>query len=663
MSAAHRRIPIDICCNYFKLNLPSGFGVIEMKRTSFVCFGAQGSKDALVYQEIPGRDGGEEFFLFFSPGEPEQEPVLRNLFRGAVSASRLGAPAHYYSHFLEQFEAIAAESGGEQDILEGVLLMIEIRRGNDVYVLCNRDAVLVHGDGRTGRRDSAESLKGFTEVPLGRARDQRDLFRRAPEDMFCLYRFTLSEGAHTVILVPSNEFMARHDESLRNSVFFPAFEMPRDTGMEIAASRSFPALHWIGETTEVSAEPAKRSVSGRRRMNVLLVAGSLAGAIAIMILFGAIVKRVKSDGPAERMALLDAANGPMNETSDSGGTKVPAADEKEQTGAKEMVSFGLSEAWRKTFGAPVTSSPNYFRGKIYFGCRDGYLYAFTPEGELAWKYRSGAGIGASPCCADDRVISADYRGDVFCLDANSGKPIWSFATGSKIVSTPERSGDMVFVATTDGRVFAVRLGDARKLWEKKLGASIRANLTAGKDYVLAVTTDGTLARFDRRGTIVWKRMVGAGIASSPACDEERDLIVLGSKDGAVHGFALSSGKRVWRFPADSAVDGSPSFDRNAVYIGSKKGTLYSLAFDGTLRWKCSVGGAVLSRPLIVGTAIFVTTYGSELVAVDRGSGKSAGAYRAASEIYSSPGTDGTRIYFGSNRGVFHAILLGTPIAS
>jgi outer membrane protein assembly factor BamB len=636
---------------------------MEMKRTSFVCFGARGSKDALVYQEIPGRDGGEEFFLFFSPGRPDQEPVLRALFREAVSMSRLGAPAHYFSRFLEQFKAIAAGAGGEQDLLDGVLLMIEIRRGNDVHILCNRDAVIVHGDGRTGRRGPAESLKGYAEVPLGIGADQRDLFRRAPEDLFSLFRFTLAEGEHTIILAPSSEFMARHDESLRNSVFFPSFEMPRDTGMELAVARSFPALHWTLGTAEEAGAAVDRAVSSRRRISAPLIAASLAGAAAIVILVVSIVANMRGDGTSDRSALLDAADGARGGAVDSAAAREPAARRNVTDGTDRVETLALPEVWKKTFGAPVTSSPKWHRGKIYFGCRDGYLYAYTPEGELSWKYRAGDGVGASPCCTDDRIISADYRGTVFCLDAGSGKALWSFPAGSKIVSTPARAGEIVFAATTDGRVIAVRYADGRKLWAKKLGASIRADLSAGKDYVLAVTTDGTLARIDRRGAIVWKRAVGAGVASSPGCDEERNLVVVGAKDRAVRGFSLSSGERIWRFAADSAVDGSPYIDGDSIYIGSKNGTLYALAPDGSLRWKRSVGGSVLSRPLIAGSVVYVTTYGSALVAVDTESGEPVGEYRAAAPIFSSPGTDGTRIYFGSNRGVFHAVSIGARAVS
>ncbi len=634
---------------------------MEMKRTSFVCFGARGSKDALVYQEIPGRDGGEEFFLFFSPGRPEQEPALRGLFREAVSASRLGAPAHYFTRVFEQFTERAAGEGGEGHILDDVLLMIVIRRGNEVHLLCNRDAALVHCDVRTGRRDSARSLKGFCEVPLGGGDDQRDLFRRSPEDMLALYRFTIGDGEHTVILAPSDEFVARHDESLRNSVFFPSFEFPRDTGIEIAVSRSIPALHWSSVAVDEPAPERKRPIRARLRVNPPLIAGSIAGAIVLAAFIGgAVMNRSRGRAPDDSSALLAAADQARRDSAATGAGKVSPAAPREAD-RREMID--LSEAWKRSFSDAVTSSARYYRGKVYFGCRDGNLYAFTPDGELAWKYRARAGIGASPCCAENRVIGADYRGTVFCLDANTGKALWTFSTRSKIVSSPDCDGELVYAATTDGRLFAVRLADARKVWEKKLGASIRGNLTAGKDWVLAVTTDGALYRIDRRGTAVWKAKIGAGVASSPACGEKRDLVVCGAKDRGVHAFSLASGARVWKFTADAAIDGSASFGEDAIYIGSRSGTLYALTFEGAPRWKRGVGGVVHSKPLVAGSSVFVTTYAAELVAVDAASGELAGSYRAGSAIYSSPETDGKHLFFGSNGGIFHAIRLSATAAS
>jgi len=623
---------------------------MEMKRTSFICFGAQGSKDSLVYQEVPGREGGEEFFLFFSPGEPDQEPLLRTLFREAVSASRLGAPAHYYSLFLERFKVLAGGAAGDGGVLEGALIMIQIRRGDDVYIFCNRDATLVHWDGGTAWRNPFESLRGFSEVPLGETRDQRDLFQRAAADFFVLHHFTLGDGENTLILVPSDDFVARHAESLRNSVFFPAFEIPREMGIELAVARSFPAIHWKSGEKEERASAEERAVPGVRRVKGPVIAGALVAAVALAVYVGAALKHRDSSVSRESKALLGAADAVKTESAEPAGEIVETR-------------LALSEAWTKEFGAPVTSSPRSHEGKIFFGCRDGFLYSFTPEGALAWKYRSTAGIGASPCCVEGRVICANYRGDVICLDANAGKPLWSLSLRSKIVSTPAVFENVLVVGTMDGRLVAVRLKDAKRIWEKKLGTSIWASPVIGKDYIVVATTNGSLFRLDHRGGVVWKSEAGGGIASSPLCLEDMDLVVVGAKDGAIHGYTFSSGKRAWRFDAGSAIDGSPARGPKQIIVGAKNGNLLSLAFDGALLWRRDVGGAVYSRPLIAGGTVFVTTYASRLVAVDAASGRIVGEYRATSPLYSSPETDAKRIYFGSNGGVFHAVWLKAPVAS
>jgi outer membrane protein assembly factor BamB len=623
---------------------------MKMKRTSFVCFGAQGSKDSLVYQEIPGRDGGEEFFLFFSPGESDQEPVLRTLFREAVSTSRLGAPIHYFSQFLERFEALAARAPADGGALGGALIMIQIRRGDEVHMLCSRDSALVHWDGSGAWQNPFESLRGFSEIPLGNSIEQRDLFQRTAEDFFVLYRFTLGEGAHTLIVAPSDDFLSQHAESLRNSVFFPAFEFPRETGIELAVSRSFPALHWNGGEMEECAAVEERIISSARRLNTPLIAGILAAIVVVALAFGAVMRHKEPGAAKEPKKLLDAAD------ADRSGPTAPAE-------VKGGARIALSEAWKREFSAPVTSSPRFHDGKIFFGCRDGFVYAFTPEGEQIWKYRSAAGIGASPCCLGERVICANYRGEVMCLEASTGKQLWSLSLRSKIVSTPAAFENMLVVGTTDGRMIAVRLKDAKKLWEKKLGASVWGSPTVGEDYIIATTTDGSIFRLDHRGGVIWKAKAGGGIASSPLCMEDLDLVVFGARDGAVHAYALSNGVRRWRLAVGSAIDGSPARGPNSIILGAKSGTLSSLTFDGKLLWQCDVGGAVYSKPLIASGAIFVTTYASRLVALDPANGRILGEYRAASPLYSSPVDDGKRVYFGSNGGVFHAVWLRPPAAA
>jgi outer membrane protein assembly factor BamB len=632
-----------------------------MKRTSFVCFGAQGNKDSLVYQEIPGRDGGEEFFLFFSSGEPAQEPLLRTLFREAVSASRLGAPEHYFAGFVAQFKAQTAGAAGDGDVIGGALIMIQIRRGDDVFLLSNRDAELVHWDGGAGWRHPADSLRGFSEVPLGDGGDERDLFHRAAEDIFVLNHFAVGDGEHTLILAPSADFVARHAESLRNSVFFPAFEFPREMGIELAVSRSFPALRWKSQVREEAA-PDDRIVARPKRFRMSVVAAGLAAALALVIFLGPFLKHYRSSASRQASPLLGASDSVKPDSTDSGAApRHTAAVAEGPVELNRPAEPAFTEAWRTKLKAGVTSSPRLYDGKIYVGCKDGSLYAYTSEGRLVWTYRSGAGIGASPCFAAGRVICANYRGDLFCLDANTGAAIWSFAARSKIVSSPQARENLVVAGTVDGRLVAVRSDNGRRLWERKIGASIWASPVVAQDCVIAATTDGFLVRLDLRGKIAWRVNAGGGVFSSLLCIEEKNLVVFGGR--YVNGYSLTGGKRIWRFSTGSRVDGAPSRGGDAIFVGTNNGNLYALTFDGAQIWRCQVGGAVHSRPLVAGAVVLVTTYASRLVAVDAASGKIAGEFRAASPAYSSPEGDGKRVYFGTNSGVLHAVWLKVPVAS
>ena len=46
-------------------------------------------------------------------------------------------------------------------------------------------------------------------------------------------------------------------------------------------------------------------------------------------------------------------------------------------------------AWRFTAGARVDSPPTVYRGRVLFGCDDGYVYCLhASDGELAWRFRA-----------------------------------------------------------------------------------------------------------------------------------------------------------------------------------------------------------------------------------------------------------------------------------
>lgn len=621
---------------------------MEMKRNSFVCLGQAGGRDSLVYQEIPGRDGGEEFFLFFAPGAPREEELLRTMFREAVSASRLGSPLNYFARAMERFALAMPPGALGDDPLENALLMIEIRRGEDSYLFCNGGAELLHWNGKTNAFEPLEEVPGFRKIPLGGEAGQRDLFDRSPEEYFSLYRFETS-GIHTLALLPSREFAGRHAETLRDSIFFPSFEFPGGAGLSLPVERSFPVLHWRGEEGARSRTSDRVGALPRFARRLPAAAGAV-GVIALVLILVFRGAGERAAVPANR-AQLAAADEPREAETELEAASRPAGGTERRAGAT------ISESWKRSFAAPVTSSPRLADGTVYFGSRDGHLYAFDRSGELRWKYRASGGIGASALAREGRIVCADYRGELFSLDARNGRPIWKLALGAKVVSSPVAMDGAVYAATTDGRVVAAREQDGKRLWEKKIGASIRATPAVGPGWLVAATTDGALVKLDAAGKVIWRVSIGGEILSSPLFVEEKGIVVVGAQNRSIQARSLATGELVWKAAADAPVNGSPALADGSIYVGTRGGTVYALGLDGAELWRAKAGGAILSKPAVAEGSVFVTTYGSQLVVFSASTGAVLDRYQTDSSIYSSPAVDGSRVYFGSNGGRFFALWL------
>jgi outer membrane protein assembly factor BamB len=621
-----------------------------MRRTCFVCYGTEGKKNSLTYQEISRKSDGDEFFIFLSWSRASDEEPLRELYRSIVSSSRLGHPARFFREIAEN----AGESAGSW--LEESCILMTWRKGEDVYLFRNKKVEPVHFDSATGREGTIHSLEDREELPLQKDGTQTDLFDKEYGDHFDLDRFRLSSGGHTLLFAPSRDFIRRNRETLLDSVLFPSFEVPAEGELEVNTDRSVAAMHW--GTSPPAAEVPVRRKRGVEIMksSVPMAAGAVALVLAILIIFKPFGNRDENPGGDEEVLLSTASS--AEESVDDGisvsedipDTPAPSVSEEPAVSTRTE----LSEGWRKKFEAAVTSSPVICGDNVTFGCRDGNLYCFSTAGEIRWEYKASTGVGASPACAGNRVLGADYEGNVFCLSLSEGSRIWNYKAGAKIVSSPVISSKRVIVCTMDGRIISLDLSSGEREWSQKIGEQIWGTPSAGKDFIIVATTDGSLIRMTHDGKVTWRVEPGGRLHSSPLCIEDRDLVVIGTGDTYIIGYSLSAGMLMWRYGAGSDVRSSPVSSGGTIVVGTENGLLVAVSTDGQLIWKKDMGGAIRSRPLILDEMVAVTAYNSKLSVLSLYDGSVISEYRAASPIYSSPAYHDGRIFFGSNAGFFHA---------
>jgi len=642
-----------------------------MEKTSFVCIGRDSASRAFVYSELPRKRSSEEFFAFFMSGNPAHRDKLKRFFRKAISGSRMGTARNYFLRYLNETGVEIEEC---RDIINESIIILMIKRGDRIHMLFNRGVRIIHWNGAKREMGTPDIL---TELELESGSEQPDLFEKSAEDLFFFRRINKLSGNHTILFAPSEEFAARYREEFLDSVFFPSFRIPDRGRIALDTDCDIPGIHWNREPRR--AEDKERFRDKMKKMNVSIpvITGVAAAIIAVFIFFNPFGGGEETE-MNENNLLLSAQDEKINELPGEQGSAPPpdrdeeadnAADINEtdnlqggsETGSTQKrrvasENVALKRSWKKKFSRPVTSSPATAGKGIIFGCRDGYIYCLSESGEMEWKHNMGAGVGSSPVIIPgDRVICADYQGDLVCLETGSGNPVWSIPLKSKVISTPACDGKLVFVGTMEGALHCIDSDIGEKVWKRKLGPGIWSSIRAENNCLVAATVDGYIKRLNYNGKLIWSQTAGREIYSTPLCIPEDDLILVGSSKGLVSVFTLSEGKLRWQYSVNDEVRSTPAYSGDNVVVGTDEGKLYCFSRDGRMKWMQDLGGAIRSRPLIRDRIVYITAYNRRMTAIDVSTGNIIAEYDVESQVYSSPLFFGGRIFFGTNAGFLHSV--------
>ncbi len=120
------------------------------------------------------------------------------------------------------------------------------------------------------------------------------------------------------------------------------------------------------------------------------------------------------------------------------------------------------ELWRKNFPDAVLTAISYRRGKIFFGCRDGNLYAASAAGGMIlWNCTVGGPVVASPAVGQQRVVAVSVTGKLVIASIDTGEQLenidLSHLLGKEtgVVSSPALSAGRIFIGTTTGEMICL----------------------------------------------------------------------------------------------------------------------------------------------------------------------------------------------------------------
>src|SRR5918992_355907 len=97
--------------------------------------------------------------------------------------------------------------------------------------------------------------------------------------------------------------------------------------------------------------------------------------------------------------------------------------------------------------------------------RDGEVIALAHNwGQVRWRRRIGPSE-SPPLVVGNSVYVGDWRGNVYALDARTGKTRWRFRTGGRIKGGLSYLTGRVFVGSYDHHVYALSARSGRLLWK------------------------------------------------------------------------------------------------------------------------------------------------------------------------------------------------------
>ncbi len=156
---------------------------------------------------------------------------------------------------------------------------------------------------------------------------------------------------------------------------------------------------------------------------------------------------------------------------------------------------------------------------------------------------------------------------------------------------------------------------------------------------------------------VWAVTLGKEIKASPVVYKQK--VVISTTDGEV--FCLNtSGKILWRFKTENAVEASALILNNRVFVGDLSGNLYAIDLNsGQKIWKFTAGNQFMSGPnwWVRGekTYLLIGNYDYFLYCIDADKGKEVWKYEAQNYLNATPAVENGYAIFGGCDGNLHVV--------
>ncbi|MFN0096303.1 MAG: PQQ-binding-like beta-propeller repeat protein [Dehalococcoidia bacterium] len=275
----------------------------------------------------------------------------------------------------------------------------------------------------------------------------------------------------------------------------------------------------------------------------------------------------------------------------------------------------------------VYDDPILADGSLYFGSHDGKLIALNAnDGSLRWlKDDISGGITGGPLLVDGLLVFGTDTGRIYARKATDGStaagwPVSGVKAGEQVWAPPVPAGSgRVAIATMDGVVRAYSLADASEVWAAPFeadgavadlgvaGAEIFVP-SLGKEAIFLDPASGRSAGSFATSDWLWSNpAVASGVG------------YFGDFGGKVYAVDLASRRMLWAaaYDAEAKIKSAPVVIGDVLIVASREPAVHFISIkDGSRLNVVPIDSGTVRAPLTVrdGKALLVTTKGTVFVA-------------------------------------------------
>lgn len=344
--------------------------------------------------------------------------------------------------------------------------------------------------------------------------------------------------------------------------------------------------------------------------------------------------------------------------------------------------------WQYKTGGSIRSTPVYDQGKVYVGSSDGNLYCIdATSGKKQWSFAAGNAVHSSPAISNSKIYFTDKKNNLYALQTSSGKKLWQVDLKEDLPypwgfdyyqSSPAVHEGTIYIGSGNGLMYALNESDGKIKWTFKAASLIRSSPSlyndmvyfgdlSGKIYAVSAKTGEKKWQFTVLGDTINNEREGNDYKAVIASVSLKDNIaIIGARDGFLYALDATTGKELWRHDYQfSWVLTSAAIKDNTVVAGTSDGRVIQ-AFDlhsGKELWTYKVPATVWASPIIVGSTVLGTVNDGFIYYLDLATGKEKCRYRLGDRALSSPVFSDGVVYIGNDDGNLSALQTGNKTLS